>query len=423
MPSKTIHNALKRVWQKEKLIEKTNAITRSRTGAGNLWAAPGDIIPKKDLMYLSVGIPDSESLPRKELNQAMLEVLNREEDTSLRYGFGPGYFPIRKYLADTYSREKGMAVTPDWFQLTNGSTAAIDLIVRSFIEPGDVIITETPTYMGSLSNFLGVGAEICPIAMDESGLIMSDLAEKIASLKAEGKRVKMVYTISAFQNPTGVTLSLDRKKALLELAAKEEFLILDDDAYGALYYDDPPSMAMSGLSGGYGVFTVGTFSKTVATGLRIGWIHAHPDAITIFSRMKFDMGQNQMALHMMGRFLESGHFEPHMKKMRALYKKKMEMVTDAMDKYLSAFMTFDRPKGGFYIWVKLNEGLTANSVWRTATHEGIAVNPGPSFMPDYIPGKGEFLRIAFCWTPMEQLEEAVHRLATACQRVAKGDAA
>ena len=423
MSYETLKNDLKRIWKKDQLIKKTNAVTRARAGAGNLWAAPGDIVPKKELMYLSVGIPDSRSLPRKELNQAMLAVLNKEEDTSLRYGFGQGYFPVRDYLADTYSRERGLDVTPDWFQLTNGSTAAIDLIVRSFIEPGDVIVTETPTYMGSLSNFMGVGAEICPVAVDENGLIIEELEEKINALDKEGKKVKIVYTISAFHNPTGVTLSLERKKALLALAAEHEFLILDDDAYGALYYDELPSMALSGLSGGYGVFTVGTFSKTLATGLRIGWIHAHPDAISVFSRMKFDMGQNQMALHMMGRFLESGHFEPHVKKMRALYKKKMEIVADAMDEQLSEFMTFNRPTGGFYLWVKLKDGLTSQAVWRTATHEGIAVNPGPSFMPDYAPGSSEFLRIAFCWTPMEQLEEAVKRLAVACQRVASGDVA
>lgn len=423
MRSENIKDILRRTWQKDNLRQMANAITTARLGARNLWAPPQDIQPRKELIYLSVGIPDSENLPREELNQAMQKVMGRKDDTSLRYGFGRGYFPVRKYLADKYSREKGLDVTEDWFQLTNGSTAAIDHVVRSLIDPGDVIATETPTYMGSLSNFLGVGAEICPISVDESGLNVLELERQIKSLKDKGRRIKLVYTISAFQNPTGVAMGIERKQALLELAANEKFLILDDDAYGDLYYDSPPSAAMSGLSGGFGVVTVGTFSKIVATGLRIGWIHAHPDALDIFARMKFDMGQNQMALHMMGRFLEKGYLEPHKEKVRTLYKKKMEFVSDLLETHLSDYVSFNRPTGGFYLWVKLKNGLTANAVWRTAIQEGVAVNPGPSFIPDYNEQKGEYLRIAYSWTPMGQLEEAIHRLTSACQHVAERDAA
>ena len=419
----SIKDTMMGIWQKERFLQMANTIARKRMSSDNLWANPDDIEPKKPLLYLSIGIPDSDELPRTELNEAMREIMNRKDDTSLRYGFGKGYYPIRKYLADTYARERGVEVTEDWFQLTNGSTAAIDCVVRSLINPGDVIATETPTYMGSLANFYAVGAEVCPVSMDDSGLNVGELAEKIKNLKEKGKHVKIVYTISAFQNPTGVTMSLDRRQELLNLAAEEKFLILDDDAYGDLYYDAPPSTPLSGLSGGHGVVTVGTFSKIVATGLRIGWIHAHPDAVGLFARMKFDMGQNQMALQMMGRFLEKGCLEPHLKKMHQLYKQKMILTADLMDKHLSEFVSFSRPAGGFYLWVKLKNGLSSHAVWRTATQEGVAVNPGPSFIPDYNQEKGEYLRIAFCWTPADQLEEAVHRLALACQRVAMGDAA
>ena len=416
-------DALMRVWQKDQLLQMANAVTRPSIGARSLWAAPVDIEPRKELIYLSIGIPDSGALPRAQLNEAMQEVMRREDDTSLRYGFGPGYFPIRKYLADKYTREKGLEVTEDWFQLNNGSAAAIDQIVRSVIDPGDVIATETPTYMGSLRNFISVGAEICPVSMDESGLNVAELGRKIRFLSERNKRVKLVYTISAFQNPTGITMSAERKEELLKLAAEEKFLILDDDAYGELYYESPPSPSMSALSGGYGVLTVGSFSKILATGLRIGWVHAHPEAINIFRHMRFDMGLNQMALQMMARFLEQGHMEPHAEKVRALYKKKMTLVTGLMETHLSAFVSFVRPAGGFYLWVKLNKGLTTNAVWRTATQEGVAVNPGYTSIPAHSEVKGEYIRIAYSWTPIDQLEEAVLRLAAACRRVASSDSA
>lgn len=277
--------------------------------------------------------------------------------------------------------------------------------------------------MGSLSNFIGVGAEICPVAMDESGINIEELAWKISVLKGEGKRVKLLYTISSFQNPTSVTMTTERKEELLDLSAREKFLILDDDAYGDLYYDAPPAKAMSYLSCGYGVLTVGSFSKILATGLRIGWVHAHPDAIDIFRHMRFNMGLNQMALHMMARFLEQGHLEPHAEKVRALYKKKMTLAADLMDTHLSDFVSFVRPAGGFYLWVKLRNGLTTNQVWRTATQEGVAVNPGYTSIPVNSEVEGEFIRIAYSWTPMDQLEEAVHRLTKACRRVAAGESA
>ena len=421
--TKNIKDQLEQIWQLENLRNFANTPARIRSQSQNEWMPPMDIEPKREMLYLSVGIPDSIHLPREGLFQAMQGVLENEDDASLRYGFGQGYYPIRKYLAEKYTREKGMPVTEDWFQLTNGSSAAIDLIVRSMIEPGDVIITESPTYMGSLANFIGVGAEICPVSMDEEGLDMSELASKIETLKAQNKKVKLIYTISAFQNPSGGSMSHQRKSELLQLSAREKVLILDDIAYGDLYYESKPEEALSAMSGGYGVLTVGTLSKIIATGLRVGWIHANPDAINLFGRMRFDMGQNQMALRMVGSFLEQGLLEPHGDMVRTLYKKKMTFIADALNHRLADFVSFDRPKGGFYLWAKLADGLKAKEVWRTATHEGIAVNPGYMFFPDQTEPHPEFLRIAYSWTPMEQLEEAVNRLATACQRVADGDAA
>ena len=411
------------VWSKDRFIRTANKIARLRAASGNLWAPPDDIIPRKELLYMSVGIPDSGELPKTELNKCMQEVFSSGDDSSFRYGFGPGYYPIRKYLAEKYTRERGVAVTPDWFLLTNGSSAAIDLIVRSMIDPGDVIMCETPTYMGSLSNFQGVGAEVCPVGMDDEGLDVSELKNKIQHLKKEGKRIKLIYTISTFQNPSGLAMGPERKTRLMEIAAEEKIIILDDDAYGDLYYGTRPFAAISSLGGGLGVLTVGTFSKVLATGLRIGWVHAHPDALNLFMRMKFDMGQNQMAQHMMGRFLENGYLDPHVEKMRKIYKEKMNITADFIENNLSGYLDFRRPSGGFYLWAKLKKNLSAKSVWRTATQEGVAVNQGFTFIPNYKIGDGEYLRIAYSWTPMQQLEEALNRLKTAVLRVSNDTAA
>lgn len=385
------------------------------------WDPPEGVEPRREPLYLSVGIPDSDALPRAEINAAMARVMASEGDASLRYGFGQGYYPLRAWLAAHYGRTRQIPVTEEWFQLTNGSSGAIDLVARSLIDPGDVIVTECPVYMGTLHNFRGVAADIVPVPMDADGLRADLVDNTIASLKRSGRRVKLIYTISSFQNPTGRTLTLERRKALLAVAARHDVLILDDDAYGELYYDHPPPSPMGTLAAGYGVVTVGTFSKTVATGLRVGWIHAQPELIKLFGRMRFAMGQNQMVLRMLGQLVAEGRYEPHVDAMRKLYKEKMEVLAAALTAHAGDFLEFERPLGGFYLWPSTARGVKSEALWRTCMQEGVQVNLGSGFYPDRH-DEGEHLRIAYAWTPMEHLEEAARRIGTACRRVCAGDA-
>jgi 2-aminoadipate transaminase len=350
-------------------------------------------------------------------------VFERADDAAYRYGFGPGYFPLRRYLAERRAQEDGTDAVPDRFQLTNGSSGAIDLIVRSLIDPGDVIIAERPTYMGTLHNFRGVQARIEGVPMDEQGLDTEALAELLDRLRREGARVKLVYTISAFHNPTGATLSLARREALLDLSARHDFLILDDEAYRELWYEKPAPASLAQLSGGHGVITTGTFSKILATGLRIGWIHAPEPFIRMFGRMRFAMGQNQLALRIAAELATSGAIEDHVENMRALYREKMQRLAEPLRKHAGEWLTFREPEGGFYIWAKLCDGMSGRSVWRTGFEEGVAVNPGDGFAMGEDKLDGEYLRIAFSWTDRDQLEEAARRLGIACSRVAAGDSA
>jgi 2-aminoadipate transaminase len=383
------------------------------------WDPPKGVVPARPTLHLSVGIPDSATLPRAALNDAMQKVLAENGDASLRYGFGPGYYPLRAEIAHRYRLQHSLALDENWLQLTNGSSGAIDLVVRSLIDPGDVILCEAPVYMGTLRNFRGVRARVEPVPVDRDGLSIEALDETIAALERAGARIKLVYTISSFQNPTGATLSLERRRALLDRAARHGFLVLDDEAYADLYYDATPLPSLLALADGYGVVSVGTFSKTVATGLRCGWIMARPELIALFTRMRFDMGQNQMALRMLANFLASRVFEPHVAAMRALYRRKMNALADALEREAGAFLRFERPRGGFYLWTSLAPPLTADAVWRAAAEEGVAINPGVGFLPR--PVGGEYLRIAFAWTPLEDIPEAARRIGIACRRAAAGD--
>ncbi|MBW2282885.1 MAG: PLP-dependent aminotransferase family protein [Deltaproteobacteria bacterium] len=420
-----LQDRLSRLWTDRSPAERASRAAAALFDTPGDWDPPADIAPRDDLLYLSVGIPDTQTLPIDAIRAAAERVLTRGDEAAYRYGFGTGYFPLRRYLAERRSLEEGADVSPDTFQVTNGSSGAIDLVVRSLVDPGDVILTECPTYMGTLHAFRGAQARIEPVRMDEEGLDTDALAERLDRLRSEGARVKLVYTISAFHNPSGRTLSLARRVALLELAARHDLLVLDDEAYRGLWYDEPAPPTLAQLSGGHGVITVGSFSKILATGLRIGWIHAPEPFIRLFGRMRFAMGQNQLALRVVAELASSGAIEPHVDAMRALYRGKMHRISDALRKHAGEWLTFEEPAGGFYLWARLRDGLSARDVWRTGYAEGVAVNPGDGFaMAGHAEGLGgEYLRVAYSWADPDRLEEAARRLATACRRVADGHSA
>jgi 2-aminoadipate transaminase len=393
-----IKQALANRWQNRSPVEVANRFSGPLYGTAGEWDLPKGVTPKKDLLYLAVGIPDESALPKKQLETASQLVFNRPGDAALRYGFGLGPQSIRDWLAQYRREMEGTDVDGDWFQMTNGSSGAIDLIVRSLINPGDVIIAENPTYMGTLHNFRGVGAEVRFVPMNEDGIQIDALAILLTSLKEEGKRVKLIYTISTFQNPTGWTLSLERRLKILELALEHDVMILDDEAYRELWFDnEPPPPSFGALADNWGIITTGTFSKTVATGIRVGWIHARPELLDLFGRMRFAMGQNQVGLRAMSEFLDRGDYQPHIEMVRDLYQNKRDILNHELDQRVSDYMTWHKPHGGFYFWAKLREDIPLEALWRTAVHEGIAVNPGNGFSDKSQPGP-DCIRIAYAWT-------------------------
>jgi 2-aminoadipate transaminase len=418
-----VQTALAQRWQGRSPKDFANEIAAPLLGSAGEWDLPADVTPKRDLLYLAVGMPDADSLPKQALAEAAEAILKKPGDLALRYGFGLGPEGIRSWLAERRSRLEQLPVDASWFQVTNGSSGAIDLVVRTLIDPGDVIISETPTYMGTLHNFRGVKADVRYVPVDDQGMDTTALAELLEALAGEGKRVKLIYTISAFQNPTGVTLPLERRIHLLALACQYDAIVLDDEAYRDLWFDEPPPRALSALAGGWGVISVGSFSKTVATGIRVGWVHAHPDLLGLFGRMRFSMGQNQFGLRAFGEFLARDEFDAHLERVRVVYRNKRDQLHQAMlDEGLDQYMHWQLPKGGFYFWARLRDDLDLRAVWRTAVEEGIAINSGAGFTPRSYADDAH-IRIAFPWTPAADFPEAAKRLRLACQRVAAGDPA
>jgi 2-aminoadipate transaminase len=405
-------------WAARDPVALANAATSELEDSASDWEPPPGVEPKRAPIRLGVGIPDAVTLPREELEEALERAMAAPRDRPLRYHFGSGFEPLRELIAWRYSRDRGLPVDLDWFRLTNGSSGAIDLICRALIEPGDVIVTEQPSYMGTLHNFRGCRAELRSVPMDAEGMRTDALERVLREVAAAGKRVKMIYTIASFQNPTGVSLSETRRHELLRVAADHDALILEDDAYAELWFRAPPPDSLFALSGGHGVVSVGTFSKILATGLRVGWIHARPEWIRFFGRMRFDMGQSVLIHRMLAEYIDGGRLDEHVKSMRELYAQKSALLCSALEEHAGRWVRFAPPGGGFYLWVELVESLTAESVWRAAAEEGVWFPGGASFFPDRVDATGEHIRLAFPWTTMEELREGALRIGSACASLA-----
>jgi len=406
-------------WAERDPFELANRATAQLVDSVTDWNPPPGIEPSRPPVRLGVGIPDAVTLPREELRQALERAMAAPRDQPLRYHFGPGFEPLREQLARRYTRQRGLPVDLSWFWLANGSSGAIDLICRTLIDPGDVIISEEPSYMGTLHNFRGVEAQIRSVPMDEEGMRVEELEKVLREVEQRGERVKLIYTISSFQNPTGASLSEARRRELLRIAADRDALILEDDAYAELYFDAPPPQSLFAMSGGHGVVSVGTFSKILATGLRVGWIHARPEWIDFFRRMRFDMGQSVLIHRMLAEYIEAGQLEAHVEQMRALYAHKAELLCSCLEEFAGPYLHLTPPQGGFYLWVGLLDGLTADAVWRAGAAEGVWFPKGSSFFPERIDRTGEHIRLAFPWISTEELREGARRIGIACERAAR----
>lgn len=419
--TRTLADEISKLWAARNLDDMTSAAAKyMTTGSATDWGMATAIESIAPPITLGSGVPDPTTLPRTLLAEAMARAVDTDalDDSPLRYGGPEGYEPLRALLAERYRRDRGFAVGPEHFLLTNGSAGAIDQICGAFMTPGDVIITEAPTFSGTLRTFRGHSAEIVSIGMDDHGMLVDDLEPLIESLVAQGKKVKLIYTISNFHNPMGVTLAAERREQLIRVAARHGAFVLDDDAYGELYFpgwDRPP--ALSALSECHGVITVGTFSKIIATGLRVGWIHAEPEVLDRVTRVRFEMGNSPLLQKMLFEFSKDGGLDRHIEAMRKIYLRKLDTLCNALREHCEPYVRFRRPHGGFFLWVELLGGLNGLEVQQAAIGEGLIAAAGYGFFPDRV-DRGDHIRLAFSWVTEDELVEAAKRLGTACAKMA-----
>lgn len=403
-------------WTPEALEEMVSA--RSKILGPQVWAAATP--DPRHLISFAGGLPDIPSLPGEQLLRAARAVLDREQKEALEYGGTFGPLPLRDAIAERSSRIEGIPVTRDNVIIASGSAHAIGMVCETLLDPGDVVMVESPNFPGSMRTIRSFGATQVAIPMDEQGMRCDVLEEELAKLADQGKRAKFIYCIPTHQNPAGCTLQVDRREKLLELARRYNTFILEDDAYGELWFETPPPPSLYALSNGDHGIKVSSFSKIIATGLRMGWIMGPPALVSRIAALRYDMGTSPFLGRVISEMIRNGDLDRHIENLRRIYLRKLERVEDALSRYCADYATYTRPLGGFFLWLQLRPGLTSRDVQLAANERGVIVGQGPQFFAD---GKAtNHIRLAFSYVAMEEIEEGIHRLGEAMAEVASRSA-
>jgi 2-aminoadipate transaminase len=399
-------------WTPENLDEVVSA--RARILGPAVWAAATP--DPRHLISFAGGLPDIPSLPGEQLLRAARTVIDREQKESLEYGGTFGPLPLRDAIAERSTRIEGVPVTRDNIIIASGSAHAIGLICETLLDPGDYVMVESPNFPGSMRTIRSFGANQVAVPMDGQGLQTDILAEELQKLADQGKRAKFIYTIPNHQNPAGCTLPLDRREHLLELARKYRTFILEDDAYGELWFETAPPPSLFALSNGDHGIKVSSFSKIIATGLRMGWITGPSALVSRVAALRYDMGSSPFLGRVIAEMIRNGDLDRHIEGLRRTYLRKLERVEDALSRYCAGYCSYVRPEGGFFLWLQLRPGLTSRDVQLAANERGVIVGQGPQFFAD---GQAtNHLRLAFSYVAMEEIEEGIQRLGEALAEVA-----
>ncbi|MBI2765156.1 MAG: PLP-dependent aminotransferase family protein [Chloroflexi bacterium] len=391
---------------------------RAKILGPTVWAAAAP--DPRPVISFAGGLPDIPSLPGELLVKAARWVIDNDQKEALQYNGTFGAWPLRQALAERSSRLEGIPVTPEQVMVVSGSAHGIGIMCETLLDPGDIVLVESPNFPGSMRTIRSFGAEQVAVPMDDVGLRVDLLEQELEKLADQGKRAKFIYCIPTHQNPAGCTLPIDRRERMVELARQYNTLILEDDAYGELWFDAPPPPSLFALSGGDHGVKISSFSKVLATGLRMGWSMGPASLISRMSAVRFDMGSSSFLGRMIGEAIRNGDMDRHIVNLRGIYKRKLERVEDGLRRYCTDYCTYTRPQGGFFLWLLLRPDISAREVQLLANEKGVIVGQGPQFFAD---GRAtNHLRLAFSYVPMEDIEEGVHRLGEAMAEIASRNA-
>lgn len=360
---------------------------------------------------------DEPTVPADALADAVARVLRDQGRAMGKYGMesGPqGHLPLREEVCAILKRRAGMEVTPDQVLMTSGSLQAMDLVNAALLDAGDVVLLEAANYAGTLTKLDALGVDCIGIAQDAGGMRMDALETALVDLAAQGRRPKFIYTIPTVQNPTGTVMPEARRHEMLALAAQYDVPIFEDDCYADLTFDQTRPPALHALDRDGRVIYCGTFSKTIAPALRVGYLVAPWPVMGRILPLKTDAGSGALEQMVLAEFLPE-HFDAHVAGLMPVLRDKADTLCAALDEHFGTAADYDRPIGGIYLWVTLPEGVDTRHLFQSALAEGVEINPGPDWAVEKEPNAHR-MRLCFANASKTAIHDGVARLAEICHR-------
>jgi 2-aminoadipate transaminase len=362
------------------------------------------------------GNNDPDQVPVEGLIDAVNAVLKREGRTLATYGLasGPqGYRPLREFLVGKLKRDARISCSADDILIVSGSLQALDLVNHTLLARGDTVIVEQDSYQGALNRLTRLGVNMVGIPLDREGMRMDALAAALEELKRKNIRPKYIYTIPTVQNPTGTIMPESRRLELLKLSQHYGVPIFEDDCYADLIWDGERPPAIYAMAAAGGVIHIGSFSKSIAPALRVGFIVAPWDVMSRMLALKTDAGSGALEQMVLAEYC-APHFSTHVPKLTKGLRAKLDTLMEALNEQFGTAAEFEDPKGGIFLWVKLPDNVDTLKLYQAALAAGVAINPGPEWSTDKAYGKSR-MRLCFASPSHEQIKEGVAKLAEVCR--------
>jgi 2-aminoadipate transaminase len=359
-----------------------------------------------EVISFAGGLPDGELFPIEEMKKVTQKLLDEDGNNALQYSSTQGFKDLRQSIAEQIMKEAGVDTTADNIMITCGSQQALEFSGRIFLDEGDVVICESPSYVGAITAFQAYGPKFVEVKMDEQGMIMEELEEALKN----NSNAKFIYTVPDFQNPTGITMTIERRKKMVELARKYDVLILEDNPYGNLIFEGERLPAIKSFDTDDRVIYHGTFSKIFCPGLRIGWVCTSKEFLTQYLLVKqsVDLQTNTMSQKETALYMKMFDLKENINKIIDVYKRRRDLMLKTMEEVFPKSCSFTYPKGGLFLWVTLPENQDASEVLKKAMEMRVGFVPGIAFYPN---GKHRNnFRLNFSSMKDEQIVEGIKRL-------------
>jgi len=366
-------------------------------------------LQKPGMISFAGGLPAPETFPVEDIKEITLEILENNGPDSLQYGTTEGDPLLRKMLVKRHN-EQGLNIGIDNLIITTGSQQALDLIARIFLDPGDYVLCGLPSYLGALNAFSVYGAKLKGIPIDADGINTEDLEHTIIKLKELGRKIKFIYVIPDFQNPSGITIPESRRIKIIEIAEKYNLLIVEDSPYREVRFEGKSQKLMKELDKTGRVITLCTFSKIFAPGFRVGWVIGHPKILDkiVMAKQTADLCTSTFVQKIIARYMEKGLLEKNLLKTIDLYRQRRTIMLDCFEKYMPDEVSWTKPQGGLFLFVLLPDHINADIIFKKAIEKNVAFVCGSSFFCNES-GRNT-MRINFSYSNGNEIEEGVRRL-------------